>query len=221
MSVHAVLAADEVAAALPVDCVAVLDEAASLSRQAVVRVAALLEQHPGVGVVFVDGVETRGAADRDGTVVPGHRWLLLAAEHGPDVLASRCAVLRRTVFQVCGSQPLGTRHGELSLWLRAAAVSDVAHVLDPVPAAVHAPATHRPVDTGEVTELHERAHAFRELLDGFAPLREQSRLRAAAYRSVARQARRRAWATAIDGDPIEASLCRHLAHDVDRWRKVR
>ena len=75
------------------------------------------------------------------------------------------------------------------------------------------------VRVGEVTELHERAHAFRELFDSFAPLRDQPRLRAAAYRALARSARERARVAAHGGDAVEASLCRHLARDVDHWRR--
>jgi hypothetical protein len=72
---------------------------------------------------------------------------------------------------------------------------------------------------GEVTELHERARAFRELVDGFAPLSGQSRLRSAVYRALARSARGRAWVAAYEGDHVEASLCLHLARDVNRWRR--
>ncbi len=53
---------------------------------------------------------------------PGHRWLRLAAAYGPDTVGSRCAVMRRATFEAAGQQGLGTRSGELSLWLRAAAL---------------------------------------------------------------------------------------------------
>jgi hypothetical protein len=72
---------------------------------------------------------------------------------------------------------------------------------------------------GQVSELHERAHAFRELFDGFAPMRGRSQLRSAAGRALARSARGRAWVAAYEGDHVEASLCLHLARDVNRWRR--
>jgi hypothetical protein len=201
---------------VPHDCVAVLDEAASLNGHALARAAAVLDQHPSVGTVFIATDETTP----DG-VQPGHRWLRLAAARGPDTVGGRCAVMRRATFEAAGQHGLGTRSGELSLWLRAAALADVAHVVEPL-RLVSLTSSRRPaVPVGEVTELHERAHAFRELLDGFAPLRGQPRLRSAAYRALARSARGRARVAAYEGDPVEASLCLHLARDVNRWRRQR
>lgn len=215
---HAVLVHDEVIRTAPVshDCVAVHDEATPLSGHALARAAAVLDQQPSVGTVFI----AIGENTREG-VQPGRRWLRLAAAHGPDAVGSRCAVLRRTIFEAAGQHGLGTRSGELSLWLRAAALADVAHVVESLRLVSPTPSRHPAVPVGELTELHERAHAFRELLDGFAPLRGQSRLRSAAYRALASSARGRARVAAYDGDPVEASLCLHLARDVDRWRRQR
>jgi hypothetical protein len=199
---------------VPHDRVVVLDDATSLSGHALARAAAVLDRQPSVGIVFI---ATDGNT-RDG-VQPGHRWLRLAAADGPDKVGSRCAVLRRATFEAAGQHGLGTRSGELSLWLRAAAVADVAHVVEPLPVMSMTSSRRLAHRVGEVTELHERAHAFRELLDGFAPLRGRSRLRSAAYRALARSARGRAWVAGYEGDSVEASLCLHLARDVDRWRR--
>ncbi len=218
MTVHAVLAHDDLDTLAPVphDCVVVLDEANTPSGHAIARAAAVLDEQPSVGIVFV----ATGEQARDG-VQPGHRWLRLAAAQGTDTVGGRCAVLRRTTFDAAGQQGLGTRSGELSLWLRAAALADVAHVAEPLPLEPLT-SSHRPGGpVGHVTELHERAHAFRDLLDGFAPLRGRSRLRSAAYRALARSARGRAWVAAYEGDPVESSLCLHLARDVSRWRRQR
>ena len=127
---HAVLAHDDLTTIAPVphDCVVVLDEATSLSGHALARAADVLDQQPSVGIVFV----ATGEQARDG-VQPGHRWLREAAAHGIDTVGSRCAVLRRATFEAAGQQGLGTRSGELSLWLRAAALADVAHVAEPLP----------------------------------------------------------------------------------------
>jgi hypothetical protein len=216
VTVHAVLVHDELTRTAPVshDCVVVLDQAMSLSDHALARAAAVLDQQPSVGTVFIATDEN----DREG-VQPGQRWLRLAAARGTDTVGGRCAVLRRTTFEAAGEHGLGTRSGELSLWLRAAALADVAHVVAPLPRVSQASSRHPAVPVGEVTELHERAHAFRDLLDGFAPLRGQSRLRSAVYRAIARSARGRAWVAGYEGDSVEASLCLHLARDVNRWRR--
>jgi hypothetical protein len=129
--------------------------------------------------------------------------------------------MRRAVFEVASQHGLGTRSGELSLWLRAAALADVGYVAEPLPVGSFRAASRLTARVGEVTELHERTHAFRELFDGFAPLGDQSRLRSAAYRALARSARGRASVAAYEGDPVEASLCLHLARDLDRWRRRR
>jgi hypothetical protein len=218
VTVHAVVVRDDLttSASVPHGCVAVLDDSASLSGQALARAAAVLDEQPSVGTVFISA----GDDNRDG-VRTGHDWLRRAAAHGPDTVGSRCAVMRRVVFEAAAQRGLGTRSGELSLWLRAAALADVAHLVEPLPGGSPIPVDRLAVRVGEVAELHERAHAFRELFDGFAPLRAESRLRSAAYRALARSARGRARVAAYDGDPVEASLCRHLAHDVSRWRRER
>jgi hypothetical protein len=217
VTVHAVLVHDDpTTTSFEHDCVAVLDESTSLSGRALARAVALLDHEPSVGTVFVSpGEEPRDA------VQSGHRWLRLAAAHGPDRVGSRCAVMRRDTFGAASQQGLGTRSGELSLWLRAAALADVAHVAEPLPVGSFRAANRLNVRVGEVTELHERAHAFRELFDGFAPLRDESRLRTAAYRALARSARSRAWVAGYEGDPVEASLCLHLARDISHWGRRR
>ena len=211
---HAVLAPDDLttAASVPHDCVVVVDETTSLSGHALARATAVLEQQPSVGTVFVD---TTGLG-RDG-IQPGHRWLRLAAAHGTDAMGARCAVMRRATFEAAGQHGLGTRRGELSLWLRAAALADMAHVPEPLPIVP----TGAAGQAGHVTELHERAHAFRELFSGFAPLRRERRLRSAVCHALASSARRRAWVAAYEGDSVEASLCMHLARDLNRWRRQR
>jgi hypothetical protein len=213
---HAVVVQDDLTASAPVThgCVAVLDDSASLSAEALARAVEVLDQQPSVGTVFI----ASGESVEDG-VRTGHRWLRLAAVHGPDTVGSRCAVMRRWTFEGASQRGLGTRSGELSLWLRAAALADVAHVVEPPTTGSRTPADHLAVRIGEVAELHERAHAFRELFDGFAPMRDEARLRTTVYRALARSVRGRAWVAAYEGDPIEASLCQHLAHDVTRWRR--
>lgn len=221
MKILAVVAASGLARELttttvPHDCVAVVDEASSLSGHALARAVAVLEREPSVGTVFVG----TGVGSREG-VQPGHRWLRLAAAQGPDTVGTRCAVMRRATFEGASQQGLGTRSGELALWLRAAALADVAYVAEPLPVGSLTQADRPAIRVGEVTELHERAHALRQLFDGFAPLHGESRLRSAAYRALARSARVRGWVAAHEGDPVEASLCRHLARDVSRWRRQR
>jgi hypothetical protein len=220
VTVHAVVVDDDHdATAQPVhDWIAVLDEAQSVSAHALAAATAILAGHPSVGTVFI-GADAR-ATDRAGTVVAGDRWLLLAASHGPDAVGGRCAVLRRSTFQGTGPLALGTRSAELKLWLRAAALADVAFVAEPLNARSHEPdlPAFRP---GQVTELHERALAFHELFEGFAPLLSRPRLRSAAYRAIARRARARSWVATYERDRVESALCRHLAHEIDQWRRSR
>lgn len=208
-------ASDLTTSSAPHDFVALLDDTDSLSGPALARAATVLDQQPSVGTVFI-ATDTA----RDG-VEPGHRWLRMAAALGTDTVGSRCAVMRRATFEAAGQQGLATRRAELSLWLRAAALADVAYLAGPVRLVSPSSPRASVVRVGEVTELHERAHAFRELFDGFAPLRGEPRLRSAAYRALARSARERARVAAHGGDAVEASLCRHLARDIDRWRRQR
>jgi hypothetical protein len=211
--VHAVLIHDRWAAAAGPDRVAVLDASASVSDFTMARVTDMLDRHPGVGIVFIGPPPVVLA--REGAVVPGSRWLRLAARHGVDEIASRRAVLRRTTFERCGPQTLGTRTGELALWLRAAAVSDVGWIVEP-----GRDRPTKPTRSGSATELYELTHAFRALFEGFAPMADQRQLRSGVYRAIARRARARALAAALRGDRAEATLSGHLAADlVQRLRR--
>jgi len=209
---HAVLTSEHLAstAAPAHDLVVILDEAGSLSGQALGRAAALLDRRPDVGTVFVTD------ADAPDAVQDGARWLRAAAARGPDSLGSRRAVLRRTTFEVLGPLDLGTRHDQLALWLRAAAAAGVAQVAEPL-SLVSLTTSRAAARVGQITELHERAHAFRNLFEEFEPARNRAGLKAAARRAIVRSARRRALVAAYEGDSVEASLCRHLARDVQRW----
>jgi hypothetical protein len=190
--------------------VTVLDEALVPSAAALAGAAALLARRPAVGTVFI-------ATDAGARVLPGDRWLRLAAARGPDVVGSRCAVLRRTTFEAAGLRGLGSRSEELALWLRMAALADVAVLADPAPPAA---GQALPVAVGQLVELHERANAFRDLFIGFAPALARPRLRHAVCRALERSARRRALVAAYRRDPVEASMCLHLALDVSRWRRL-
>jgi hypothetical protein len=220
VTVHAVLVPEDVATAVPVthehDRVAVLDDDAAVSGQALAHAAAVLDQHPRVGIVFI----RTDRAETGDTVVSGDRWLRLAADRGPDTVASRCALLRRSVYDRCDVRALGSRGGELSLWLRAAALSDVGVVVEPLPAARLRPSATSTASVGQLTELHERARVFHDLFDGFAPVQGRTRLRAAIFRVIARRARGRALVAAYERDAVEASLCRHMARDVAGWRRL-
>jgi hypothetical protein len=215
-TVHAVLVHDDLTttSSVPHGCVVLMDEFASPSGDALARATAVLDEQASVGTVFITTDEDLGEG-----VQPGHQWLRLAAAHGPDAVGSRSAVMRRTTFEAAGQQGLGTRSGELALWLRAAALADVAHVTEPLPPVSLSSPRAVAGRVGELTELHERAHAIRELFDTFAPLQDAARLRSAIYRAVARSARGRARVAAYEGDHVEASLCRHLARDVTAWRR--
>ena len=208
------LAVAGVTAPVPEDCVAVVDDAASLPDGALARAVDLLHRRPEVGTVYI------GTGEEPGQVAqPGDRWLRQAAAQGPDTLSRPCVVLRRTVFEAAGQAALDTRSDALSLRLRAAVLAGVGLVT--VPGRNQAPAGPGELHVSEVSELHERVHAFRRLFDDFAPAREQLRLRSAIFRALARSARSRACVAAYDGDPVEASLCLHLARDVDGWRRRR
>jgi hypothetical protein len=194
----------------------VIGDSASVSSFALARAAAVLAEHPSVGMVFVG--RGRGAPL---ATWPGHRWLRLAAAHGPDTMGGSCAVLRPAALEAAGWQSLATRSGQLSLWLRLAALADVARVAEPHAALPLSPSEPAAPRVGEIPELHERALAFRELFAGSTTLRDETRLRWSVYRTISRRARARAWVAAYEGDMVEARLCRHLATDVDRWRRRR
>lgn len=140
------------------------------------RATALLEAHPSVGlayghpVVFSDDppieVNTRV---RNWTIWSGEAWIERMCRRGTNCIMNPEAVLRTSVQQAIGGYdaklPLS---GDMEMWMRAAAVSDVGRV-NGAPQGfyrVHSSSMQRTTYAGYINDLEGRLAAFEKVLVG-------------------------------------------------------
>lgn len=177
------------------------------------RAVGAMQANPAVGLVY--GRALYAHEDRP---LPraGGRWRATAVWRGQDWIERRCrsacncisspeAVVRASVQRAVGGYDPRCHHAsDLNMWLRIAAVSDVAHIRG-VPQAiyrVHADSMLRS-QRDPVLELRERRLAFERFLQADrAILPQASRLRATVSRALARQALWQA-SRAVDRDSGE------------------
>jgi hypothetical protein len=167
------------------------------------RAVAALESHPEAGMVYGHAqyfesddrpprVRTRWRGTR---VQSGHDWVRLRCRSGHSCISSPEAVVRTSVQrQVGGYDPACAHTSDLNMWLRVAAVSDIAYVKGATQALyrIHADSMLRSMlggQGGEVHDLVERRTAFeRFFADPGAADPDAMRMRETARRTLARQA---------------------------------
>jgi hypothetical protein len=163
------------------------------------RAATVMEQEPGVGMVY--GWATYAptnrplpepaAAWRSTKVWSGLDWIRTRCGSGYNCISSPEVVVRSSVQQRAGLyDPACTHASDLNMWLRIAALSDIAHLRGVSQALyrVHADSMLRS-DSSPLLSLRERRTAFECFFDGAgAVLPTSQRLRQEAARALARQA---------------------------------
>ncbi len=178
--------------------VVVLDADDLLLPGALRRAATVLERHPHVGLVY-----GRALYAHEGRPLPkpSRRWRSTAVWAGADWLRLRCrashncvpmptAMMRRSVQQAVGIYDLTCNHThDLNMWLRIAAVADIAHVrAHQAIYRVHEDSlSHR--QDGPLERLRERRVCFDAFFASCAePIAERERLQETVSRALARQA---------------------------------
>ncbi|MBW8804606.1 MAG: glycosyltransferase [Catenulisporales bacterium] len=178
-----------------------------LTPGALVRATALLDANPGVGFVyghpltFQDGEElppARGAEWRSGqwAVRPGMWWLQRRFRAAQGCITSPEVVMRTSVQRrIGGYDPALPHSGDIEMWMRAAAVSDVGHIRGADQAYYRRHGSNMSaVDFGgQLDDLRQRRAAFESVLVKCAEeLPERAAWAAHMRRRIARQALRRA-----------------------------
>jgi glycosyltransferase involved in cell wall biosynthesis len=185
------------------DYVALVSADDLLTPGALTRAAELLTAEPSVGFVYgravqftkdVPAVRTRAT----GWITwPGEQWLALRCRSGYNVIASPEVVMRTSLMHKLGGYRPDLPHaGDLEMWLRAAAVSDVGFIVgaDQALYRVHDVNMHKTVfdsgrANGKFIDLEQRVASFAAVLD--EPNDQSSRhreLSAVAKRTLAKQA---------------------------------
>lgn len=167
------------------------------------RATRVMEASPGVGMVyghapyFESGRQLPRVADswRGTTVWPGAEWIRRRCRAGHSCISSPEVVVRTSVQRRVGGYNPACRHaGDLNLWLRVAAVSDVAYVSGATQALyrTHPDSMLRGMlsgTDGPIVDLGERRAAFEEFFAVADPrLLDVDRLRTTVTRELARQA---------------------------------
>lgn len=185
------------------DYVVLLSADDRLAPGALGRATAVMESHPGVGLVYghaqyfesdeaVPALRERWWGTR---IQAGRRWIDLRCKSGHGCISSPEAVVRTSVQRrVGGYDPACEHTSDANMWLRIAAVSDVAYVRGATQALyrIHSDSMLRSMLGGEdglVVDLRERRTAFERFFDGpGAQLPGAERMRARSRRTLARQA---------------------------------
>jgi Glycosyl transferase family 2 len=157
------------------DYVVLLSADDLLTPGALQRATALMEAHPGVGLVygralrFTDGPPPPPRIDPKHWIVwPGHDWLALRFKRAYNCILSPEAVLRTSVQRQIGGYRRELPHtADMDMWLRAAAVADVGFIsgVDQAwyrdhPASMHN-ATYQSAElAGTAVDLRERMRTF-------------------------------------------------------------
>jgi glycosyltransferase involved in cell wall biosynthesis len=171
-----------------------------LSPGSLSRAVGLMESDPNVGMVYGSTFHFECEADIPKTD-PGNfgsrrwtggEWLQLRCRAGYNVITSPEVVVRGSVQRAVGGyRPELPHTGDLEMWLRVAAVSDVAYI-SRVPQAfyrVHSKSMMRTIHSGSILDLHQRKAAFDSFFSGVSPaMTDASHLCNLANRSLAREA---------------------------------
>jgi hypothetical protein len=183
-----------------------------LTPGAFARAAEVMREHPSVGLVYgpapywQDGgpLPPTTGRWRGTTVWTGAEWLRRRCRSAQNCISSPEAIVRTSVQRAVGGYDAGCRHAsDLNMWLRVAAVSDVAYIRGAPQAVyrIHDDSMLRS-EHGPLLDLRERRKAFDAFFaSGAEALPNAAVLRNMAGRALARQALWRA-SRAVDRDLV-------------------
>lgn len=154
------------------DYVVLLSADDILAPGSLARSAALMEQHPGVGLVygfaqeFSDAPPPISGRRSSWSIWCGEDWIGIMCRRGSNIIVNPEAVVRRSVLEQLGGYRADMPHAaDMEFWLRAAAISDVGRVNGPTQAyyRVHGGNMHL-TDFGSVLDdIRARRQVFDEL----------------------------------------------------------
>jgi GT2 family glycosyltransferase len=177
------------------------------------RATTIMEASPNVGMVY--GLPLFAYPERPlpasrgkwrtTDVWPGSEWIRLRCRSGHNCISSPEVVVRNSVQRAVGGyDPRCFHTSDMNMWLRVAAVSDIAYVRG-VPQAIYRihPNSMLRSQEGPMVDLRERKAAFDSFFASSAHLLDDpDRLRSTAGRALARQALWRA-SRAVDRGLVE------------------
>jgi hypothetical protein len=157
------------------DYVVLLSADDALPPGALARASALLEANPSVGLVyghpvtFVDESPQASERVRSWTVWPGEVWIERVCRSGRNCIMNPEVVMRTSLqHAIAGYDPELPHSGDIEMWMRAAAVSDIGRVNGPPQGfyRVHGDSMQRTTYAGHVIDLEGLLDAFEKVLVG-------------------------------------------------------
>lgn len=227
------------------DYVVLLSADDLLAPGALARAASVMEAHPEVGMVYGhapqfssnDSLPRLGRRWRGTKVFSGRDWIRRRCRSGKNCVASPEVVVRASVqCRVGGYSDANPNTSDLNMWLRIAAVADVAYVKGASQALyrMHDASMFRTMldGGGLISDLSERRGAFESFLADPPPeLTDPTSLRATIARTLAREALWEASRAYDRGDLDEGPAVEELvrfaeetcpqAHRLAEWRGLR
>jgi glycosyltransferase involved in cell wall biosynthesis len=202
----------------------------ALTPGSLLRATALLESHPSVGFVygfpveFADALPPVAGDVRDWTIWPGGEWIKRICRTGRNSIFSPEVVMRSSVQRdIGGYDPELPLSGDLEMWLRAGAVSDVGRINGAAQAyyRVHDTNMHLTTYSGLITDLEARLAAFEKALTRSAShLSRSGELRATARYALALDALDNA-ARTLDRGEAESGLARdYMTFACHAWPQI-
>ncbi|MFN0030063.1 MAG: glycosyltransferase family 2 protein [Acidimicrobiales bacterium] len=225
------------------DYVVLLSADDLLAPGALQRACDVMEANPKVGLVYGwapyfernDDLPDPRLTRRGVRRWDGIDWIAGRCRDGHNVISSPEVVLRRSVQQqVGGYRPQFPHAGDLEMWLRVAAVSDVAYI-EGVPQAyyrVHTSSMQRTIYNTNVIDLVQRRDVFDRFFDEHPHLPEARALHARARLALAREALVGACRAIEHGDAAGADELEDMASSLSpnasrtspavglRWRRL-
>jgi hypothetical protein len=163
------------------------------------RAIAVMDEHPGVGMVYGPAPYWYAGRERPAMtgrwqrtdVWSGRDWMALRCRTGHNCISSPEVVVRNSVQQAVGGYDARCVHGsDLNMWLRIAAVADIAYIRG-IPQAfyrIHEDSMYRR-DRSPMLDLTERRKSFDTFFEQHgAQVDDGAGLQAMAARALARQA---------------------------------
>lgn len=175
-----------------------LDADDLLTPGSLARAAALATAFPSVGLVyghplhFTDTLPSARLHARRWLIWPGRQWLEGRCRSGVNVITSPEALMRRSVVDAVGGQRDLAHTHDMEMWMRIAAVSDIAFVAgaDQAWHREHEGSLSQEIDAG-LGDIEDRRDAFETLFEWTAErLPDTARLRTLAARALADEAYR-------------------------------
>jgi hypothetical protein len=213
------------------DYVVLLSADDLLVRGCLQRATAVMNAHPNVGLVYGrplianEGrpIPTSSGRWRATDLWSGEDWIRTRCRSGHNCMSSPEVVVRNDVQRAVGGYDPACYHtSDLNLWLRIAAVADIAYVRGVGQAIyrVHAGSMLRSQD-GPLTYLRERRAAFDSFFSACsAQLQQPEQLRSTVGRTLARQALWRA-SRAVDRGGAEDEVDGYVDFALDVYPDAR